>query len=65
VAGFENGPAQLAKPVKRTPYFAGEAAAEELGTVHSALASGVAAAQQLNDDHASSRMGWRPDSKSE
>ena len=50
VAGFETGPAQLARPVQRTLYFAGEAMAEELGTVHGALASGIAAARQLSDD---------------
>ena len=47
VAGFEDGPARLAKPVGRTIFFAGEAAAEELGTVHGALASGVKAAREI------------------
>ena len=47
VAGFENGPSQLAKPIKHTLYFAGEATAEDLGTVHGALESGIVAAEQL------------------
>lgn len=47
VAGFETGPAQLARPVAATLFFAGEATAEELGTVHGALASGVRAAAEI------------------
>ncbi|MDB6165604.1 MAG: amine oxidase [Lacunisphaera sp.] len=47
VAGFENGPAQLARPVAGTLFFAGEATADELGTVHGALSSGVRAADEV------------------
>lgn len=47
VAGFETGPAQLARPVAGTLFFAGEATADELGTVHGALASGVRAAEEI------------------
>jgi monoamine oxidase len=47
VAGFEHGPEQLARPVAGTLFFAGEATAEELGTVHGALATGVRAAEEL------------------
>jgi monoamine oxidase len=47
VAGFEAGPARLARPVAQTLFFAGEATAEELGTVHGALASGVRAAEEI------------------
>ncbi|MFT3869341.1 MAG: NAD(P)/FAD-dependent oxidoreductase [Nibricoccus sp.] len=55
VAGYENGPAHLAKPVKRTLYFAGEATAEELGTVHGAFASGINAARRLTRENPCSR----------
>ena len=47
VAGYESGPAQLGKPVGGTLFFAGEATAEELGTVHGALASGIRAAKEV------------------
>jgi len=47
VAGFESGPAQLARPIAGTLFFAGEATADELGTVHGALASGIRAAGEL------------------
>ena len=47
VAGFENGPAKLARPVAGTLFFAGEATADELGTVHGALSSGVRAADEV------------------
>jgi monoamine oxidase len=47
VAGFEHGPEQLARPVAGTIFFAGEATAEDLGTVHGALASGVRAAEEI------------------
>jgi monoamine oxidase len=47
VAGFESGPEQLARPVAHTLFFAGEATAEALGTVHGALASGVRAATEI------------------
>jgi len=47
VAGLEHGPAELAKPVARTIYFAGEATADVLGTVHGAVESGVKAALKL------------------
>jgi monoamine oxidase len=47
VAGFEHGPELLARPVANTLFFAGEATAEELGTVHGALASGVRAAEEV------------------
>jgi monoamine oxidase len=45
-AGVETGPGQLAEPVADTLFFAGEATAEELGTVHGALASGIEAARK-------------------
>ncbi len=44
VAGFENGPEMLARPVEGTLFFAGEAVSEALGTVHGALSSGLRAA---------------------
>lgn len=47
VAGFETGPEQLARPVAQTLFFAGEATAEALGTVHGALDSGVRAADEI------------------
>ena len=49
VAGCETVPRELAKPVRGTVFFAGEATADplELGTVHGALASGVRAAQEI------------------
>ncbi len=47
VAGFESGPEQLGRPVAGTLFFAGEATAEELGTVHGALGSGVRAAEEI------------------
>jgi hypothetical protein len=47
VAGFETGPTQLAQPLAGTIFFAGEATADELGTVHGAFASGVRAAGEV------------------
>jgi monoamine oxidase len=47
VAGFESGPKQLARPIAGTLFFAGEATAGDLGTVHGALASGVRAAKEV------------------
>jgi monoamine oxidase len=47
VAGFESGPEQLARPLAGTIFFAGEATADDLGTVHGALASGVRAAGEI------------------
>lgn len=47
VAGFESGPEKLAQPVAATLFFAGEATAGELGTVHGALASGIRAAEEV------------------
>jgi monoamine oxidase len=49
VANFETGPARLARPVAGTLFFAGEATAEELGTVHGALASGRRAAEEVEE----------------
>lgn len=49
VAGLEDGAAQLAEPVADTLFFAGEATATELGTVHGALASGLRAAAAVLD----------------
>lgn len=48
-AGWENAPRQLARPVARTIFFAGEATADpaELGTVHGAHASGLRAAKEI------------------
>lgn len=47
VAGSEDGPRQLAKPLARTLFFAGEATAKDLGTVHGALESGLFAAREI------------------
>jgi monoamine oxidase len=47
VAGFESGAERLARPVAGTLFFAGEATAGDLGTVHGALASGVRAALEI------------------
>lgn len=47
-AGNEEGPAQLAKPVAGTLFFAGEATARDIGTVHGALESGLNAARAVN-----------------
>ncbi len=49
MAGKEDAPRQLAKPVGGTIYFAGEATAGplELGTVHGALTSGERAAEEI------------------
>ncbi len=48
-AGFEDAPAQLARPVRDTIFFAGEATADaqEIGTVHGALVSGQRAARAV------------------
>jgi monoamine oxidase len=49
VAAMENLPQQMARPVNRTLFFAGEALADalELGTVHGALSSGERAAGEI------------------
>ncbi len=47
VAGCEDGPERLARPVASTLFFAGEASAEDLGTVHGALSSGLRAANAI------------------
>ena len=47
VAGQDEGAARLAEAVAGTLYFAGEATADEPGTVHGALASGIAAAKKI------------------
>lgn len=49
VAGAENAPRELARPLENTLFFAGEAtaAASDLGTVHGALESGVRAAREV------------------
>ena len=47
VAGWEDGPGRLARPVADTLFFAGEAASEAPGTVHGALASGLRAANAV------------------
>jgi monoamine oxidase len=46
-AGFERGPARLARPVAGTLFFAGEATSGALGTVHGALESGLRAANEI------------------
>jgi monoamine oxidase len=46
-AGCDDGPKRLAQPVQNTLFFAGEATADDLGTVHGALASGVRAAKEI------------------
>lgn len=48
VAGLEDGPQQLAEPVADTLFFAGEATATDLGTVHGALDSGLRAAGEVD-----------------
>ncbi|HEX2860718.1 MAG TPA: NAD(P)/FAD-dependent oxidoreductase [Lacunisphaera sp.] len=48
VAGQEDAPAQLAKPVAGTLFFAGEAAARDVGTVHGAIESGLQAARSVD-----------------
>ena len=47
VAGLEDGPERLARPVADTLFFAGEATSDTLGTVHGALASGLRAANAV------------------
>jgi monoamine oxidase len=47
IAGKETGAERLAEPVAHALYFAGEATAAEPGTVHGALASGIAAAKKI------------------
>lgn len=46
-AGCDDGPKRLAQPLQGTLFFAGEATADDLGTVHGALASGVRAAKEV------------------
>jgi monoamine oxidase len=48
VAGVEDGPELLAKPVATTLFFAGEATAPDIGTVHGALESGLRAASAVD-----------------
>jgi monoamine oxidase len=50
VAGGDDDPAELARPLKGTLFFAGEATAQgaEVGTVHGALASGIRAAGEVS-----------------
>jgi monoamine oxidase len=48
VAGVENGPERLAEPVAGTLFFAGEATAKDVGTVHGALESGLQAAHTVD-----------------
>ena len=48
VAGLEDGASRLAEPVAETLFFAGEATASEIGTVHGALASGQRAGESAN-----------------
>jgi monoamine oxidase len=45
-AGFEHAAGELARPVRSTLFFAGEATSAEFGTVHGALESGVRAARE-------------------
>jgi monoamine oxidase len=49
VAGLEDAPRAIAKPIANTLFFAGEATADalELGTVHGALASGERVAREI------------------
>ncbi|MDF3059742.1 MAG: amine oxidase [Rariglobus sp.] len=47
VVGNEGGPAELAKPLAGTLFFAGEATAEKIGTVHGAIESGLRAANEI------------------
>jgi monoamine oxidase len=49
LVGGNDAPAKLARPVRRTLFFAGEASDSEgrTGTVHGAIASGRRAAAQL------------------
>ncbi|HET7537126.1 MAG TPA: FAD-dependent oxidoreductase, partial [Candidatus Didemnitutus sp.] len=47
-AGAEEGFRKLAAPVARTLFFAGEATAAEVGTIHGALASGLRAAREVD-----------------
>ncbi|MDX2185419.1 MAG: NAD(P)/FAD-dependent oxidoreductase [Opitutaceae bacterium] len=58
-SGCETGPMRLAEPVARTLFFAGEATARELGTVHGALASGIDAARQLLSTRSQRRSSHR------
>lgn len=46
-AGCESAPERLARPLAGTLFFAGEATAEEIGTVHGAMASGERAAREV------------------
>ena len=46
-AGCDDGPKRLAQPIQDTLFFAGEATADDLGTVHGALASGLRAAKEV------------------
>jgi monoamine oxidase len=48
VAGVEDGPELLARPVAGTLFFAGEATAQDIGTVHGALDSGLRAASAVD-----------------
>lgn len=48
-AGAERAAKQLARPVRGTLFFAGEATSEDTGTVHGALTSGMRAAREVLD----------------
>ena len=50
IAGLEDAPQRLAKPIAGTLFFAGEATADalDLGTVHGALTSGDRAAREIS-----------------
>lgn len=46
--GGETAPQRLARPVQGTLFFAGKAAADEMGTVSGAIESGLAAARKAS-----------------
>lgn len=48
VAGFERAPQRFARPVNGTVFIAGEAVADELGTVHGAVSTGLRAAGEIS-----------------
>lgn len=54
-AGEEGGAAELGKPCENTIFFAGEATAEETGTVHGALQSGLRVAREVIE----AKRDWR------
>jgi monoamine oxidase len=55
-AGAEGAAEQLAEPLESTLFFAGEATADEPGTVHGALESGRRAAREVLANDASHRV---------